>query len=199
LTERLVQLSRQQGTTVHGALAAAAVLALRELVPRFAREPVRIISPVNTRAVLGVGEDCGMYFSSPKIEFEPAQPHDFWDMARDAKQNTVNGSSRESLVAATTGMQHMTANGLTKAAAADALNHAFAIDVLLTNLGQTPYASTFGQLKLESLSLTVLAGRKVQAIGIATTNGLLCLSLTSREPVAQLLEVIQSIISDTCG
>ena len=198
LTRSLVDLSRQQGTTVHGALAAATVLAMRELVPRFALDPVRIISPVNVRSVLGVGEDCGMYFASPKAEFDPAQPREFWDMARDARRNIADGSTRDSLIMATTGMQSMTANGLTRAAAADSLNHAFAIDVLLTNLGQTPYTSTFGNLKLESLWLTVLAGRAVQAIGVATTNGALGLTLTARQPVEGLLETVRKILSDLC-
>lgn len=199
LTGRVVELSRQQRTTVHGALAAATVLALRELMPHFGHDPVRIISPVNVRAVLGVGDDCGMYFASPKAVFDPAQPRDFWSMAREARQNIVDGSTREALVAATTGMQSMTAAGLTRAAAADSLNHAFAIDALLTNLGQTPYASTFGQLTLESLWVSVLAGQATQTIGVSTTQGALGLLLSARQPVEGLLDTMQRIIADICA
>jgi hypothetical protein len=198
LTQRVIALSRRERTTVHGALAAATALAMRQLIPRFMREPVRIISPVNVRSVLDVGDDCGMYFASPKTEFDPTQPRGFWDMARDARQNIVDGSTRESLVAATIGMQTMTAKGLTKAAAAEALKYAFAFDVLLTNLGQTPYASTFGELRLESMWSSVLAGEGAQTIGVTTTNGALCLALTARAPVDMLLETVQQIIVDMC-
>jgi hypothetical protein len=199
LTERLITASRKEQTTVHGALAAATALAMRLLSPRFLREPVRVISPVNVRSVLGVVDDCGMYFASPKTVFDPAQPRDFWEMARDARQNIVNGSTRESLVAAAVGMQTMTATGLTKAAAAEALKHAFAFDVLLTNLGQTPYESTFGGLRLESMWSSVLSGETAQTIGVTTTNGTLCLALTARAPVDMQLETVQRVIVDKCA
>ena len=200
LTERVVALSRQNGTTLHGALAAAIVLAMRRQVPRFRHETLRMISPVNVRSLLGAGEECGMYFTSPKAEFDPARPAAFWDMARATRQNIVDASTREALLAVTAAMQGMTANGLTKAAAADTLRHAFAIDVLLTNLGRTPYGSEFEGLELESLWTGVLGGLPgIQTVGAATTNGALCLLLTSREPVPSLLEVARTILADVCA
>ena len=200
LTERLVAVSRRNGTTVHGALAAAFVLAMRQQAPRFRHEAIRMISPVNVRSVLGAGEECGMYFTSPKAEFDPVRSIDFWDMARSTRQGVVDASTRDSLLSVTAAMQGMTANGLTRAAAADTLNHAFAIDILLTNLGRTPYGSEFKGLKLESLWTAVLGGLPgIQTVGAASTNGSLCLLLTSRELIPLLLETAEAIISDVCA
>jgi hypothetical protein len=99
LTERLIAVSRQNGATVHGALAAAFVLAMRQQAPRFRDQAVRMISSVNVRSVLGVGDECGMYFTSPKAEFDPGQSSTFWDMARSTRKGIIDASTRDSLLA----------------------------------------------------------------------------------------------------
>lgn len=198
LTKAIIDASRKNGTTVHGALAAALALAMYKLDTRFIHEPVRIISPVNVRSLLGADRECGMYFTSPKTILRP-QTHSFWDMARETRQNVSDALSADYLMAVTAGMQQMTSPGLTKTAAADALSTVFAIDMLLTNLGQTPYGSIFGNLKLESLWPAVLAGSEVQTVGVTTTNGKLCLLLTSRKPIKHLLMSAQKILSDLCA
>ena len=199
LTGRLIAVSRENGATVHGALAAAFVLAMRRQMPRFQHDAVRMISPVNVRSVLGAAEECGMYFTSPKAEFDPAQPSGFWEMARSVRQGILDASTRDALDAVTVAMQGMTAGGLTTAAAADTLNHAFGIDILLTNLGRTPYPSEFGELRLETLWTGVLGGLPaIQTVGAASTNGTLCLLLTSRAPIPMLLETAERILAGVC-
>lgn len=194
-TEKLITTSREKGITVHGALAAALVLAMREKAPRFQEQPIRMISPVNVRSVLGVGQECGMYFTSPKTEFDPTHPFSFLEMARLVRQSIIDASTHEALHAVTNAMRGMTAAGLTKAAAAETLNQAFSIEVLLTNLGQTPYSPHFGGLTLESLWPAVLAGQEVQTVGATTTSGSLCLLLTSRKPISLLLETAVEILA----
>lgn len=99
----------------------------------------------------------------------------------------------------TKAMQGMTSAGLTKAAAADMFNHSFGVDVLLTNLGHTPYSSRFGHLRLECLWTSVLGGLPhMQTVGASSTNDRLCLLLTSREPIPELLETARAILSDIC-
>lgn len=197
LTKRLVEVTRMNNTTVQGALAAALAQAMRSLEFRFAHEPVRIISPVNVRSVLGAKKECGMYFTSPKTTLRP-EIESFWDMARETRQDINEALTLEYLNAVTYGMQQMTSPGLTKAAAANALDTVFSIDVLLTNLGRTPFGSIFGKLKLESLWPAVLAGSKVQTIGATTTNGRLSLLLTSRQPIKNLLMTVHEILLDVC-
>jgi hypothetical protein len=126
LTQKLISLARQEDTTVHGALAAAFVLAMRQQAPEFLTNPVRIISPVNTRSVLGAQQECGIYFTSPKASFDPGSGLSFWELARSTRQGIVEASTRDVLTAVTIYMQGMIGSGLTKAAAAETLHNAFA-------------------------------------------------------------------------
>ena len=201
LTQQLVSVSREHGVTVHGALGAAVVLAVRQQAPEFLSRPVRIISPASTRKMLGVEDDCGMYFTSPKATFDPAESLSFLEIARSVRQGIVEALTRDALAAVTTAMQGMIADGLTKAGAADMLHGAFGEDVLLSNLGRTPFDSTFGHLHLDSLwGPSVLAGLpEMQTIGVTTTNDLLCLLLTSYKPIPRLLETMEAILSDFCS
>jgi hypothetical protein len=62
--------------------------------------------------------------------------------------------------------------------------------------GQAPLASSV-RLSLEKVwDRAVLGGLEVQAVGVATANDRLCLTLTSRHPVPQLLETVTSILAE---
>ena len=61
LTHMLVERARKEGTTVHGALCAAIVLAGREASRDWNNNPVRVLSPFSLRKQLGIGEDCGAF------------------------------------------------------------------------------------------------------------------------------------------
>src|SRR5258708_9504026 len=60
LSDRLRERSRREGATVHGALVAALVLAGRDIHREWRGAPVRVISPVNNRTILGRGADCAL-------------------------------------------------------------------------------------------------------------------------------------------
>jgi hypothetical protein len=197
-TKELAATARTRGTTVHAALAAAFVLAMRRLEPRFRGTPVRMISPVNTREQLAAGDSLGLYFNSPQSSFVTVDDISFWDIALQARADTTAGSSRDALLGATAAMQSLTESGLSNDDAAALLKGPFAMDILLINLGRTPYPSDFGQLWLEKVwGPAVLGGLEVQAVGVAATNDRLCLTLTSRHPVPQLLETVTSILAES--
>ena len=201
LTQALVSLCRKQGVTVHGALAASLVFAARQQAPEFLHKPVRFISPINTRELLGAKDECGLYFTSPQASFDAKEALSFWEIARSVRQGVVEASTREAIVAVTNAMQGMIASGLTRRGAADMLQGAFAEDILLSNLGRTRFDTHFGPLHLESLwGPAVLAGLpEIQTVGVATTNDSLCLLLTSYEPIPRLLETVETIVSAVCA
>src|SRR6202035_820038 len=70
LTASLRDRARQEATTVHGALCAALVNAGRRIPLGWQHVPVRILSPVNIRRVLGVGENCGVFISAASSVFD---------------------------------------------------------------------------------------------------------------------------------
>jgi hypothetical protein len=200
-TLELAATVRAHGSTVHAALAAAFVLAMRRLTPHFQVAPLRMISPVNTRSELDAPNGLGLYFASPQSSFEPANATNFWDIASQARADIVASSSRDALVGSTAAMRSLTRQGLSNRDAAAMLKDAFAMDILLTNLGRTPFASNFGKLSLERVwGPAVLAGLEdTQTVGVITTNDQLSLTLTSRHPLPHLLEMAVSILADECS
>jgi hypothetical protein len=77
---------------------------------------------------------------------------------------------------------------------------AFARDVMVSNLGQMPYESEFGKLKLEAVwgptALQGLVGE--QNVGIATTNGAIRLLHASYSLISHLLENTELILRAAC-
>ena len=77
---------------------------------------------------------------------------------------------------------------------------AFARDLMVSNLGQMPYASEFGELKLEAVwGPTALQGLDgEQNVGAATTNGAIRLLHASYSLIPDLLENTELILRAAC-
>src|SRR5260370_22682406 len=85
LGDRLRERSRREGTTVHGALAAALVFAGRDIHREWREGPVRVVSPVNNRTILGRGDDCALSIIFPVGSYNPKSPIQFWEIARSVR------------------------------------------------------------------------------------------------------------------
>jgi hypothetical protein len=77
---------------------------------------------------------------------------------------------------------------------------AHARDLMASKLGQMPYESEFGELKLEAIwGPTALQGLDgEQNVGVATTNGAIRLLHTSYSLLFYLLENTESILREAC-
>ena len=64
LTVKLRKRAQQEETTVHGALCAALVLAGRQAIGEWEDKPVRVLSPIDIRKLLGIGDHCGLFISA---------------------------------------------------------------------------------------------------------------------------------------
>jgi hypothetical protein len=86
------------------------------------------------------------------------------------------------------------------ATAAQIAAAAFARDLMVSNLGQMPYESEFGTLKLEAVwGPTALQGLDgEQNVGIATTNGAIRLLHASYSLIPHLLENTELILKIAC-
>ena len=93
LTSSIRNRARQKGTTVHGALCAALVLASRKVFAAWREIPLRILSPINARPLLGAGESCGVFLGAATSVFD-GQTIDFWDIARDARIGVAVNQTR---------------------------------------------------------------------------------------------------------
>ena len=141
LTASLRDRARQEATTVHGALCAALINAGRRVPLGWQDVPVRILSPVNIRRLLGVGENCGVFISAASSVSDLAVT-DFWELARQAKADVASGQTRASVEALISHLRHVVGNGLDVAAASDFMAVAFAHEAVVTNLGHLPWRAS---------------------------------------------------------
>jgi NRPS condensation-like uncharacterized protein len=200
LTATLKERARREGTTVQGALCAALVLAGRKTSSTWRNRTVRVMSPINVRAPLGAGEACGLYLTGGMIPFRPVDSRDFWERARFAKKELSPSQTFQSLSTSMHGLEAIMTKDTDVETAAQIAAGAFARDLMVSNLGQMPYESEFGNLKLEAVwgptSLQGLDGE--QNVGIATTNGAIRLMHASHSLIPYLLENTESILRAAC-
>ena len=199
LTSSIRNRARQKGTTVHGALCAALVLASREVFAAWREIPLRILSPINARPLLGAGESCGVFLGAATSVFD-GQTIDFWDIARDARIGVAVNQTSENIAAQLSAFRRVVGNGADVATVAEFVSEAFASEVLLTNLGSLSFDRQFGPVTLKAMfGPAVLTGfEDHQTIGVATVNGALCLLHTSHTPPEGLLEKTQSVLAQAC-
>lgn len=134
LTASLRNCARQEGTTVQGALCAAFMIAGRQVSADWRDSAMRILSPINNRPLLDVGESCGVFVSATTGAFE-GQATGFWELARNAKAAIAIGQARDGVVVVLSTIGEVVAKGAGIATAADFAANAFAHEATLTNLG----------------------------------------------------------------
>ena len=201
LTATLRERARREGTTVQGALCAALVLAGRKTSSTLRKRSVRVMSPVNARAHLGAGEACGLYLGGGgMISFQPGDSRDFWELARFAKKEIAPSQTFQSLSTSLHRLEAIMTKDIDVETEAQIAAGAFARDLMVSNLGQMPYESHFGQLKLEAVwGPTALQGLEgEQNVGVATTNGAIRLLHASYTLIPHLLENTDLILRAAC-
>ena len=201
LTAALKERARREGTTVQGALCAALALAGRKTSSAWRKQSVRVMSPVDARAHLRAGEACGLYLGAgAMIHFQPGDSSGFWEMARFAKQKISPSQTFQSLSASLHGLEAIMNKDMDVETAAQIAAGAFARELMVSNLGQMPYGSEFGRLRLEAVwgptALQGLVGE--QNVGVATTNGALRLLHASYTLIPHLLENTELILRAAC-
>jgi len=197
LTSRVREYARMQNATVHGALVAALTLAGRSRHTPWQDETVRIVSPVNNRPHIGDGEDCRLSIVFPVGAYALDTLEDFWSIARNVVADlapfrtpqglgTIFGGYRQ-LIASNPGVHGIAAFELQMCAC----------EAMLSNLGELPFETPVGGLKLEALwGPAVFVGIEgEQMIGVATVNGVLHLLHSSYSPIEGLLEGVQEVLS----
>jgi NRPS condensation-like uncharacterized protein len=201
LTAALKDRARREGTTVQGALCAALVLAGRKTSSSWCKQSVRVMSPVNVRAHLRAGEACGLYLGGAgMITFQPGDSRAFWELARFAKKELSPSQTFQSLCTSLHRLEAIMTKDMDVETAAQIAAGAFARDLMVSNLGQMPYESEFGKLKLEAVwGPTALQGLQgEQNVGVATTNGAIRLLHASYSLIPHLLENTELILRAAC-
>ncbi|BDU26945.1 condensation domain-containing protein [Flavobacterium sp. GSB-24] len=199
-TSQLIERSRLEQTTVHGAICAAVVIAGRKLRQEWDDKKIELISPICTRKALQLDDNCGLNITTHPVYFEPKEKQSFWDIARLAKSG-LNGTETKEHVENYLGFfRTLTFNSADIQKMVDILKEAFNHQIMVTNLVKVKYKTDFGKLKLKSVyGPMVRSGKGLeQTIGAISTNGNLCLTNTSDTPIAGLLEEMQMLMAEAC-
>jgi hypothetical protein len=200
-TNALQRRAREEGVTIHAAISAAFTIAGRAIDKSWRNNPLRIMSPVEIRDILGLKDQCMVSLGGGEISIAPGVSMTFWDLARFAKDGLSAAKSRENISNMIDLQSRAVCSNLTVEQASQLKRNGFNAQVMFSNLGRIPFDSTFGPLKLKTLWAPV-ALRGVegeQTLGAVTTNGLLHLTHTSPAPIPGLLAAIEEELRKACA
>ena len=193
--------SRREGTTVHGALCAAAVLAGRAEYPAWREGEVRLNNPVSYRKALGAGEANGMYIGSGRMRFAPDPSAKFWDLARAAKAQIADAASAAAAKTLALRLNEAVGSLRDLEDSAKLASLTFSCEMNLTNVGAMPYSPDFGSLKLEAVWGPALSMgfHHLPTLGAATANDRLRLLLVEDGPASFLLNSVEKLLRRACA
>jgi Condensation domain len=192
LTTKLRAHAREVGATVHGALVAAFTFAGRQLSSDWLTHPVRVVSPVNNRKLLGLEDQCTLSIVFPTGAYAPDSEERLWDVARAVKDELTPVRTADGLSTVFSGFRQLMSTPPDVAQIAAFELQVCACEGMVSNLGVLPFETSFGGFKLESLwGPSVFVGIEgEQMIGAATLNGAIHLLHTSYTPISKLLQTM---------
>ena len=201
LTEKLIKRSKREKTTVHGALSAALVMALKQTDSALQENSVRILHPLSARTPLNIGDDFGLLVSMVTLPYNPEPEHTFWDFARKIREEIAATQTPEWIKTDISATSELFYNEMDVKTIEQALYQGTQHEIMLTNLGQLPFKADFGGLELKSLwgPLVLTLHDAARTVGVATFNGELTLTVTGILTSDGLLQATEKIIDQVCS
>ncbi|MBW4430455.1 MAG: hypothetical protein KME28_01470 [Pelatocladus maniniholoensis HA4357-MV3] len=182
LTQKLIQRSRAERTTVHGAISAAFLLALaqQDVKPR---DVMRCLHPVNVRSQLSLPmpDGVGLYICLCMTTHSRMADSAFWDVARSVKSQLSQIDTARHLVEERQLRQPTMANLTDATAFVKELQSQYPCQLTVTNLGRIDMAQQYGNIRIEALHApVVMSGVDLgRIVGVATLGDCLTLTLSS--------------------
>jgi len=198
-TARLIRSCKANGTTVHGAICAAA----SRYLPASDANVIRMHCPIDLGRILRMETTgCGVFIGAGIIEIAATRQKSLWSDARDIVDRLRAARS----LAAMAGMLLWIAARIPPAAGKDEVASLLASmppsSAVISNLGVLPLAVEYGSLRLKAVwgpaLLTNLPADR-QTIGVSTFAGQLRMVHQSYEPISGLLEAIRGTLLSACG
>ncbi len=188
-TARLTERAKAEGTTVHGALSAALILAMCHDASATAPTRIAFGAPVNLRQQLqpAVGEHLGLFVSMAAWDGRVPPDADFWALARDVRASLVRDVARGLHVASLQAMGllrwAMGAGRAPPEVLARRMEQRLLATGGLTNLGRLELQTRFGDWRIEALHFLTSPSALGAWVSTATTlNGTLFWNFTFCEP-----------------
>jgi hypothetical protein len=197
-TSRLLRFCKENGTTAHGAICAAAARHL----PASGANVIRMHCPIDlSRMMRSETTGCGVFIGAGVAEI-PAVSRKFWKDARCTVDDLRTARSPEVVA----GMLQRIAADMPPTAAKDSVAAFFASmpqsSAVISNLGVLPLAVEYGSLKLKAVwgpAMLTNPPADRQTIGVSTFAGRLRMVHQSYAPIAGLLESIRETLFASCA
>ena len=181
LTQQLIQRSRAEHTTVHGAISAAFLLALaqQDVKPS---DVMRCLHPVNVRSQLSLPmpDGVGLYICFCMTAHSLQADSAFWDVARSVKSQLSQIDIAQQLVEERQLRQPAMANLTDATAFAEEVQSQYPCQLSVTNLGRIDMAQQYGNIRIEALHAPAVMPSVVgRIVGVATLGDRLALTISS--------------------
>lgn len=200
MTRQLVARCRDEGTTMHGLITAAVLIAGRNLHKEWCERPVRVATPISIRGLDPSFEDTMGVFMIPArmIEDSPKNAQ-IWSMAVALRHELLPYVGREGGLIGLNLLSSVAGPSLSNEGALNLLTSVLPWDLLVTNLGRIDFKGQQSHLRVKSLwgpmVSSGLSGEQV--IGVATLNDLLQLSYTTYQPINGLLTAVEQLLKQS--
>lgn len=200
MTRQLVARCRDEGTTMHGLVTAAVLVAGRNLHKEWCERPVRLATPVNIRDLDPSFEDAMGVFMIPARTIEDSpQGAQIWSMAVALRHELLPYVGREGKLIGLNLLSSVVEPSLSNEGALNLLTSVLPWDLLVTNLGRISFKGEHSALRVKALwgpmVSSGLSGEQV--IGVATLNDVLQLSHTTYEPISGLLTAVEQVLKQS--
>jgi hypothetical protein len=197
LGSRLRARARTEHASVHGAIVAALILEGSVRAPHWGGAPVRVLSPINIRSLIGRKEEFALSISTGLGHFEPSIEGGFWALARDVSADLAPARSPAGFAATVDGLTAFIAGQPGVAGVAAFEPGYFPVEMMVSNLGRIPYETHAGALRLEALwGPAVFVGIDgEQMIGVCSTGSTIRLVQSSFSPLPDLLEGVAQCLT----
>jgi hypothetical protein len=194
LTERIRELARANGTTVHGAICAAVAL---HVFQEGSAESCTIGSAIDLRSAIGVEEECGLFVVTGAVDFPRTGRDAFWALARQATEGLVQARSPAGVSANLRFMEkHIPADATSEIASG--LLGRTRPDAFVSNIGKLSIPQMVGRLRLNAFWGPMAQSRRKREryIGVSTLGNRLRLVQTSPHGVPSVLEAVRGYLND---
>lgn len=190
VTLELRNLSRDHGTTLHGALVAALYLEGCQRSEIWRRERIVSFSPIDLRSILGAEGEAGVFMGVHPTLFDPQRPTDFWTIARSLTNALQQSRTKDAAIFGVRLCREVVADemdpGDTENIDPKGIHRH---DLMVVNYGDVGMNMDFGSVRVTSLFSEMISGvTETQSVSALTHNGALHVSLVSRNPIPQLLD-----------
>ncbi|MEI2580397.1 phthiocerol/phthiodiolone dimycocerosyl transferase family protein [Scytonema sp. PRP1] len=185
-TRLLLTRSRQEQTSVHGAICAAFLLAVRHQNHSEQPQNLRCMSPINLRPYLTSvnQEDVILWISAGRTSHHLSGDANLWDVARSVKQQLNQIMTPDKLFEEIFQTQEWASTHPSPDVVLQGFkDQLFDSDIGVSNLGRLTIQQQFGELELQAIYGPVVRTGAKNDVGVATLGERLFVTLVSEESV----------------